>query len=86
MPDLSDMLENMAFVVGAVLVGNMAKLGASYMNQMTAWYLASRVGYLIAYVQVEKEAYATIRTLFYNLGAMLLLIVYVKAAGVLAES
>ena len=85
-PDLPDMLENMAFVVGAVLAGNMTKLGAGFMNQMLAWYLVSRVAYLIAYVQVEKEQYATLRTLFYNLGATLLVVIYVKAAGVLAKN
>ena len=81
-----DMLENMAFVVGAVLAGNMTKLGAGCMNQMMTWYLVSRVGYLVAYVLVGNEQYAMLRTLFYNLGVVVLLIVYVKAAGVLAES
>lgn len=80
------MLENMAFMVGAVLAGNMAKLDARWMNAMMGWYLASRVAYIFSYVQAESKKYAPLRTVFYLAGSIQLLAIYIRAAGVLAEN
>ena len=82
----SNMLENMAFVVGAVLAGNMAKLDAKFMNITMGVYSATRLGYLMAYVQTEKEEYSQLRTVFYLAGSVALTVIYWKAAQVLGQN
>lgn len=78
----SNMLsENMAFFIGAVLAGNMSGLDAGFMNNITGWYLASRVAYLICYIYIGSQRYSWMRTVTFNAGCFILLWVYFKAAG-----
>lgn len=77
-----NMLENSGFFIGAVLAGVLAELHAGYMNRMIGWYLGSRIVYLICYISIERQRYAYIRTAAFNLGFLILVLLYFKAAGV----
>ena len=76
----SNMFENMAFVVGAVLAGNLAGLSGGFMNKMSVWYLASRIFYLLCYVNIGKQRYSWIRTAIFNAGCFVLFWIYFRAA------
>lgn len=73
--------ENMAFVVGAVLAGNMAGLDGGFMNKMCGWYLVTRVAYLLCYINIGRQKYALLRTATFNAGILILFWIYIKAAG-----
>ena len=60
-----NMLENMAFVVGGILSGVVARLDANLMNTLCAVYLSSRVVYAISYINITSHKWATLRTLWY---------------------
>lgn len=81
----ANMMDNMAWVVGAVLAGNMIKLDATYMNSMMLLYLSSRAVYIVCYIQIERQGLSRLRSMVYTVGATLLFFIYVKAAGVLAS-
>lgn len=60
-----NMLENMAFVVGGILSGVVARLDAGLMNTLCAGCLLSRVVYAISYVNISSHKWAPLRTLWY---------------------
>jgi uncharacterized MAPEG superfamily protein len=62
---MSQMFENMAFVVGGILAGVCGKLDPNFMNQMSALYVVSRILYTITYIQTSSIRWAPLRTLWY---------------------
>jgi uncharacterized MAPEG superfamily protein len=60
-----NMLENMAFMVGGILSGVIAKLDANLMNALCAVLLITRVIYAISYINITSHQWATMRTLWY---------------------
>ena len=60
-----NMMENMAFVVGGILSGVIAKLDADWMNQMCAVYLVSRILYTVSYVQISSFKWSPLRTVWF---------------------
>lgn len=82
----NNMLENMGFMVGAVLAGCMVRLDANFMNAMTASYLVTRLLYTIAYVQIGRLKRSPIRTLLYFAGNVILITLYIQAGLALAKA
>ena len=80
------MMENMAFVVGAVLSGVMMKLDAGFMNRMLGLYMASRVLYIISYISTERQPLSYLRTIAYNAGIGILMTIYWKAGNALLSA
>lgn len=76
------MLENMAFLVGGVLAGIMAKLPADFMNRMSLVILGSRVIYIVSYVNVTRQKWAPLRTVWYMASNLAVLAMYWKAGMV----
>lgn len=74
-----NMLENMAFVVGGVLVGIMAKLPANFMHQMSLVILGSRIVYIISYASVTRSKWAPLRTVWFLISNLAVLAMYWKA-------
>lgn len=60
-----NMLESMAFVIGGILAGVMAKLDAGLMNLLCGLYIASRIAYAISYINIASHKWATVRTLWF---------------------
>lgn len=60
-----NMLENMAFVVGGILSGVIAKLDAGLMNLLCGIYIASRLAYAISYISIATHKWAPVRTFWY---------------------
>lgn len=60
-----NMLENMAFVIGGILAGVMAKLDAGLMNTICGVYIASRIAYALSYINITSHKWATVRTFWY---------------------
>jgi uncharacterized MAPEG superfamily protein len=81
----NNMMENMAYVIGAVLAGNMVKLNAGFMNKSMALYFVTRMAYLVSYIQTEKLHLSHLRSMIYTTGVVVLSVIYFKAAGVLAS-
>lgn len=75
----SNMLENMAFFIGAVLSGVITNLDADFMNRWLATYLATRVVYLLSYSTTEKWRWSLLRSVLYTAGGLVLGGIYVKA-------
>ena len=75
----NNMMENMAFVVGAVLAGNMARLEPGWLNNMCGAYLMSRVLYVFSFAQTETLALSPLRTIWYSLGQIPLFWIYGRA-------
>jgi len=81
----NNMMESMAYVIGAVIAGNMVKLDAGFMNKSMALYLMTRMAYVASYIQTEKLHLSYIRTVVYIVGMAVLSVIYFKAGGVLAS-
>lgn len=60
-----NMLESMAFVIGGILAGIMAKLDAGLMNMLSGLYIATRVAYAMSYINIASHKWATLRTLWF---------------------
>ncbi|KAF2503037.1 hypothetical protein BU16DRAFT_521667 [Lophium mytilinum] len=77
-------MENMALFIGAVLVGNMAKLDSSTLNTVVGSFLALRVVYTALYITITNKKYSLARSAVWAISTSLLLYVIVKAANRLA--
>ena len=70
-------MENLPLLIGAIILGNMAKLPVSTLNTVAGGYLALRVAYTYAYINTETIPYSGIRTALWgtSLGSLLYLII-----------
>lgn len=80
-----NMLENMAFVVGGILAGVTCKLDTQWMNSMCAVILGSRILYLASYMQISSQQLSPLRTVWYLVASIAVLLMYWKAGWVLVE-
>ncbi|KAH8654635.1 hypothetical protein BGZ60DRAFT_157765 [Tricladium varicosporioides] len=71
--------ENLPIFVGAVLAGNLAKLGAREMNVFVGSYLALRVLYTLCYVNISKNWLSYARSVAWITGTLLCMRIFVKA-------
>jgi uncharacterized MAPEG superfamily protein len=60
-----NMLENMGAVVGGILSGVVTRLDADLMNTLSTVLLATRVVYLLCYINISSRKWATLRTLWF---------------------
>lgn len=65
--------------MGAVLAGNLAKLGAREMNVFVGSYLALRVLYTLCYVNISKNWLSYARSVAWITGTLLCMRIFVKA-------
>ncbi|KAI9829318.1 MAG: hypothetical protein M1819_006381 [Sarea resinae] len=75
--------ENLPVFVGAVILGNMAKLPPATLNAVTGAYLVSRIVYTLAYINVEQRKYSLARTGIYLSGIFMCMYLIVRAGNVL---
>src|SRR5665213_929945 len=61
----NNMMENMAYFVGAVVAGNMVRLDAGFMNRSVLLYFATRAAYLFSYIQNESPQLSYLRSIVY---------------------
>ncbi|KAF2751758.1 hypothetical protein M011DRAFT_463266 [Sporormia fimetaria CBS 119925] len=80
-----NMMENGVWFLGAVILGNMAGLSNSYMNAVTAAYLALRVAYIFLYIGVTKPKLSYARSVSWGVSWLLLMTVYVQAGSKVAK-
>ena len=76
----NNMMENMAFYIGAVLAGVTARSSPSFLNTALSLYLASRVVYLGIYYSVDTRKLSFLRSAVYIVGCVNLTVIYVRAA------
>jgi uncharacterized MAPEG superfamily protein len=81
-----NMLENMAFVIGGILSGVICKLDATWMNNMCAIYLLSRILYALSYIMTSSQRWSPLRTVWYLVGSIVVLAMYWKAGWRLVEA
>lgn len=75
-------MENLPLFIGAVLAGNIAKLDNSV---FVVGYLLSRVAYTLAYINISNPKISYFRSIFWNVGAMWCLWVFIKSGLAMAE-
>jgi len=78
-------MENLPLFIGAVILGNMAKLESSTLNTVVGSYLALRVVYTALYIKTTKNSYSYARTTVWGLSTSLLFYLIVKAANKMAS-
>ena len=77
-------MENLPLFMGAIILGNMAKLPASTLNAVAATFLALRFGYTFAYINTESASKSFIRSGLWALSTVSLMYLMVSAGNVLA--
>ncbi|CZR58421.1 uncharacterized protein PAC_08313 [Phialocephala subalpina] len=75
-------MENFPLFVGAVLAGNLAKLDT---NVFVVGYLLSRVAYTLAYINISNPKISYIRSIFWNVGALWCMWIFVKSGLAMTE-
>ena len=70
-------MENLPLLIGAIILGNMAKLSVSLLNTVAGAYLALRIAYTYAYINTETVPNSFIRSALWatSLGSLLYLII-----------
>ena len=70
-------MESLPLLIGAIILGNMAKLPVSTLNTVAGGYLALRVAYIYAYINTETVSRSAIRSVLWgtSLGSLLYLVV-----------
>lgn len=72
--------ETLGLYAAGVLAANFAGVDAQRLNLLTGAYLASRVGYIYAYVELcQNRKMAPVRSLFWTTGIACLLSLWVMA-------
>jgi uncharacterized MAPEG superfamily protein len=71
--------ENFPIFVGAILAGNLAKLGSPLLNSFVGAYLGMRVLHTIVYVSVSSNKYSFFRTAIWGISTLMCMGVYVKS-------
>ncbi|GAA5878183.1 hypothetical protein JCM16303_002874 [Sporobolomyces ruberrimus] len=75
--------ENLAFFASAVVVGNLARLPASYMNLFSGGYLLSRILYNILYINTDSSAMlSNLRSVVFVGGVVSIATTFIKAGNV----
>ncbi|KAF2691614.1 hypothetical protein K458DRAFT_325085 [Lentithecium fluviatile CBS 122367] len=77
----ANLMENAPFFIGAVIVGNMMGLSAETMNTAIGSYLALRVAYIVAYINVTSQKYSYVRSLLWAISSFVLGGIFVKAGN-----
>ncbi|KAF8853971.1 hypothetical protein BDZ45DRAFT_677309 [Acephala macrosclerotiorum] len=75
-------MENLPLFIGAILAGNTAKLDT---NAFVVGYLLSRIAYTLAYINVSNPKISYIRSIFWNVGPMWCLWVFVEGGLAMTE-
>ncbi|CDZ98143.1 Membrane-associated, eicosanoid/glutathione metabolism (MAPEG) protein [Phaffia rhodozyma] len=75
--------ENLPFFAVALLAGNYAKLSNSTLNNLAATYLITRAFYNLAYIKIDNNRLAPIRTVLFLSGIGCCFTLFVKSANAL---
>jgi len=76
-------MENLAVFATAVVLGNLAKLPSEKLNAVTGLFLALRVAYTVAYVQISDHKKSFVRTGLWASGVACCMYLIVSAGNVL---
>ncbi|KAF2791135.1 hypothetical protein K505DRAFT_377019 [Melanomma pulvis-pyrius CBS 109.77] len=79
-----NLLENAPLFIGAVIVGNMAKLPTSTLNTAVGTYLGLRAMYIGLYLNITSRKFALLRSINWAISIGVLFTVFVKAGNKLA--
>ena len=77
-------MENFPLLIGAIILGNVAKLPSSTLNTVAAAFLAMRLAYTYAYINTETIPGSFVRTGIWFASTASLMYLVVMAGSVLA--
>ena len=77
-------VENLPLFLGAIVLGNMAKLPAGTLNGVAGTFLGLRVAYTLAYINTTNEKASFARTGLWISSIVTLMYLIVKSGNVLA--
>ncbi|KAF2628649.1 hypothetical protein BU25DRAFT_466398, partial [Macroventuria anomochaeta] len=80
---LQNGFENLGLFAAAVVIGNVAKLGNSTLNTLSAAYLASRVTYNGLYIAGTTDTLSTLRSVSFLTGVGFIWTFFIKSGNVL---
>ena len=78
-------LETLPLLVAAVILGNMAKLNAAYMDGMIGAFVGLRAMYILAYVNTVRQKWTFVRSIIWGASTYLVIDVMIRAGNVLAH-